>query len=175
MPHWSDNRAWRLLVPAVVVLGVVGALPLLAVVNYGLHDIFTLSLVSWVGLQWFAEILGSDRFLASLGRGGFLAHSDGDGGQADHGGDHRHVRVSDQHRHGDGDDLSVAVAAARHDLAGAKPHRARFHPAGVNGAAAQWRPALLGEAGAGGWPEGQEKRGPVPSDWPKAPGSLDQS
>ena len=32
MPHWSDNRAWRLLVPAVVVLGVVGALPLLAVI-----------------------------------------------------------------------------------------------------------------------------------------------
>lgn len=65
-PH--DNRAWLLLLPAVVLLLVIGVLPLLAVVNYGFHDIFTLSDVHWVGLEWFADILGSDRFLASLGR-----------------------------------------------------------------------------------------------------------
>jgi len=68
MAQRNDNRAWLLLLPALAVLGVVGALPLLAVVNYGLHDIFTLSDVHWVGGQWFADILGSDRFLASLGR-----------------------------------------------------------------------------------------------------------
>ncbi len=68
MPRPIDNRAWLLVAPALVVLGVVGALPLLAVVNYGLHDIFTLSDVHWVGVQWFADILGSERFLASLGR-----------------------------------------------------------------------------------------------------------
>jgi glycerol transport system permease protein len=65
-PH--DNRAWFLLLPACILLAVVGALPLLAVINYGFHDIFTLSDVHWVGLQWFSDILGSDRFLASLGR-----------------------------------------------------------------------------------------------------------
>lgn len=65
-PH--DNRAWLLLLPALALLGVVGALPLLAVVNYGFHDIFTLGDVHWVGLEWFETILGSDRFLASLGR-----------------------------------------------------------------------------------------------------------
>jgi glycerol transport system permease protein len=64
----QDNRAWLLLAPAVMLLGVVGALPLLAVFNYGFHDIFTLSDVHWVGMEWFAEILRSDRFLASLGR-----------------------------------------------------------------------------------------------------------
>lgn len=63
-----DNRAWLLLLPALAILGIVGALPLLAVVNYGFHDIFTLQKVHWVGLQWFSDILGSDRFLASLGR-----------------------------------------------------------------------------------------------------------
>ena len=68
MPRPIDNRAWLLVAPALAVLGVVGALPLLAVVNYGLHDIFTLSDVHWVGVQWFADILGSERFLASLGR-----------------------------------------------------------------------------------------------------------
>lgn len=65
-PH--DNRAWLLLLPALLLLGVVGALPLLAVINYGFHDIFTLSDVQWVGVEWFGDILRSDRFLASLGR-----------------------------------------------------------------------------------------------------------
>ncbi|MBU9699974.1 sugar ABC transporter permease [Rhodobacteraceae bacterium HSP-20] len=65
-PH--DNRAWLLLLPALLLLGVVGALPLLAVINYGFHDIFTLSDVQWVGVEWFGDILQSDRFLASLGR-----------------------------------------------------------------------------------------------------------
>ena len=65
-PH--DNRAWVLVTPVVLLLGLVGGLPLLAVINYGFHDIFTLSDVHWVGTDWFADILGSDRFLASLGR-----------------------------------------------------------------------------------------------------------
>lgn len=65
-PH--DNRAWLLVTPALVLLAVVGGLPLLAVINYGFHDIFTLSDVHWIGIDWFADILGSDRFLASLGR-----------------------------------------------------------------------------------------------------------
>lgn len=63
-----DNRAWVLVTPAVLLLTLVGGLPLLAVINYGFHDIFTLSDVHWVGVDWFADILGSDRFLASLGR-----------------------------------------------------------------------------------------------------------
>jgi glycerol transport system permease protein len=63
-----DNRAWVLVTPAILLLTLVGGLPLLAVINYGFHDIFTLSDVYWVGVDWFAGILGSDRFLASLGR-----------------------------------------------------------------------------------------------------------
>jgi glycerol transport system permease protein len=64
----QDNRAWFLVLPALSLLGLVGALPLLAVINYGFHDIFTLQDVFWVGAQWFTDILQSDRFLASLGR-----------------------------------------------------------------------------------------------------------
>jgi glycerol transport system permease protein len=63
-----NNRAWLLLLPALTLLALVGALPLLAVINYGFHDIFSLSDVHWVGVEWFADIMGSDRFLASLGR-----------------------------------------------------------------------------------------------------------
>ncbi|MGV8949967.1 MAG: carbohydrate ABC transporter permease [Cypionkella sp.] len=65
-PH--QNQAWLLLLPAIALLGVVGVLPLLAVINYGFHDIFSLSNVTWVGLDWFRDILASPRFLASLGR-----------------------------------------------------------------------------------------------------------
>lgn len=63
-----NNRAWLLLLPALALLGVVGALPLMAVINYGFHDIFSLTDVHWVGLDWFTDILQSQRFLASLGR-----------------------------------------------------------------------------------------------------------
>lgn len=63
-----DNRAWLLLLPAAVLLAVVGLLPLLAVVNYGFHDIFSLSDVHWVGIEWYQEILWSERFIASFGR-----------------------------------------------------------------------------------------------------------
>jgi glycerol transport system permease protein len=63
-----NNPAWFLVAPAALLLGLVGGLPLLAVINYGFHDIFTLSDVHWIGVDWFADILGSDRFLASLGR-----------------------------------------------------------------------------------------------------------
>ena len=63
-----NNRVWWLLLPALGLLGVVGVLPLLAVFNYGFHDIFQLSDVYWVGVDWFVDILGSKRFLASFGR-----------------------------------------------------------------------------------------------------------
>ena len=63
-----DNRAWILLLPAVLLLGVIGAVPLIAVLNFGFHDIFSLKDVHWVGVEWYADIIGSDRFLASFGR-----------------------------------------------------------------------------------------------------------
>jgi glycerol transport system permease protein len=68
MDRWPNHRAALLLLPALAVLALVGGLPLLAVINYGLHDIFTLHQISWVGLQWYQDILTSERFWASLGR-----------------------------------------------------------------------------------------------------------
>jgi glycerol transport system permease protein len=63
-----ENRMWLLLLPALTLMGVVGALPLLAVINYGFHDIFSLQDIHWVGVEWYREILGSARFWASMGR-----------------------------------------------------------------------------------------------------------
>lgn len=63
-----DNRAWLLVLPALCLLIVVGALPMVAVINYGFHDIFTLADPYWVGLQWYEDILQAPEFLASLAR-----------------------------------------------------------------------------------------------------------
>jgi glycerol transport system permease protein len=64
----TNNRAWLLMLPAITVLGVVGALPLLTVINYGFHDIFSLDNVHWIGTQWFYDIVTSASFHASFAR-----------------------------------------------------------------------------------------------------------
>lgn len=62
------NGAWLLMLPAAAVMVFVGVLPLIAVFNYGLHDIFSLADVHWVGVEWYEEIVTSSRFRESLGR-----------------------------------------------------------------------------------------------------------
>ncbi len=57
-----------LLLPALGVMGFVAVLPLLAVFNYSFHDIFSLDQAFWIGLDWYQEIVTSDRFLSSLVR-----------------------------------------------------------------------------------------------------------
>ncbi len=63
-----NNRAWLLLLPALTLLGVVGLLPLLTIINYGFHDIFSLQNIHWVSPQWFADIITAPLFHASFAR-----------------------------------------------------------------------------------------------------------
>lgn len=65
-PH--NNAAWLLMLPAVAVMGFVAVLPLIAVINYSFHDIFSLDTASWVGTEWYQAIMTSPRFWASLSR-----------------------------------------------------------------------------------------------------------
>ena len=65
-PH--DNRAWLLMLPAGAIMLTVGVVPLISVFNYSFHDIFTLQNLHWVGLDWYTELIRSDRFWGSLGR-----------------------------------------------------------------------------------------------------------
>lgn len=65
-PH--DNRAWFLLIPSGMVMLLVGVVPLISVFNYSFHDIFTLQDLHWVGVDWYRDVIRSDRFLGSLGR-----------------------------------------------------------------------------------------------------------
>jgi glycerol transport system permease protein len=61
-----DNRAWLLVLPAAGVMAFVGLLPIVTVLNFSFHDIFSLDLVHWVGADWFADIITSADFGASL-------------------------------------------------------------------------------------------------------------
>lgn len=63
-----DNRAWFLVLPALVIVTFVGILPLIAVTNYSFQDLFSLSNPYWIGVDWYRNIVTSERFYASLGR-----------------------------------------------------------------------------------------------------------
>lgn len=63
-----SNAAWLLMLPAAALMAVVGVIPLVAVFNYSLHDIFSLKDVLWIGPEWYHGIVTDPRFHASLGR-----------------------------------------------------------------------------------------------------------
>ncbi|MEH6645422.1 carbohydrate ABC transporter permease [Sulfitobacter sp.] len=65
---YRDNTGWLFALPATLVLGLVGLIPLITVVNYSFFEIFILDTRFWIGTEWYAEIIGFDRFWASLGR-----------------------------------------------------------------------------------------------------------
>lgn len=67
-PKPYSNAAWLLMLPAAVLMAVVGVIPLVTVFNYSLHDIFSLQDVQWVGAEWYHDIVTSGRFHASLAR-----------------------------------------------------------------------------------------------------------
>ena len=57
-----------MLIPASLIMLVVGVVPLVSVFNYSFHDIFTLQKLHWVGMDWYQEIVRSPRFHGSLAR-----------------------------------------------------------------------------------------------------------
>jgi len=62
------HSGWLFVVPAALVLGFVGLIPLITVVNYSFFEIFILDSRFWIGTEWYADIIGSERFWASFGR-----------------------------------------------------------------------------------------------------------
>ena len=63
-----DNRSWLLVVPALMLVLFSAAVPLMAVVNYSLHDVFFGNQLIWVGTKWFEQVLRSSEFYGSLSR-----------------------------------------------------------------------------------------------------------
>lgn len=64
----SNNTGWMFVLPAVLLLGLVGLIPLITVINYSFFEIFILDQRFWVGTEWYGEIISSGRFWSSFGR-----------------------------------------------------------------------------------------------------------
>ncbi|WP_281993353.1 carbohydrate ABC transporter permease [Sulfitobacter geojensis] len=64
----QDSSGWVFVAPAIVIMGLVGLVPLLTVVNYSFFEIFILESRFWVGLEWYTEIIRAPRFWSSFGR-----------------------------------------------------------------------------------------------------------
>jgi glycerol transport system permease protein len=64
----QNNSGWVFILPAALILGFVGLIPLITVINYSFFDIFILESRFWVGLEWYGGIISSGRFWASFGR-----------------------------------------------------------------------------------------------------------
>jgi glycerol transport system permease protein len=63
-----NNAGWIFVLPAAVLLGLVGLIPLITVINYSFFEIFILDQRFWVGTEWYDDIIGSGRFWSSFGR-----------------------------------------------------------------------------------------------------------
>ncbi|MEM9781836.1 MAG: sugar ABC transporter permease [Pseudomonadota bacterium] len=57
----QDNRAWWMVLPVLLLVAFSAIIPLMTVVNYSVQDTFGNNEFFWVGLEWFGEVLGSDR------------------------------------------------------------------------------------------------------------------
>jgi len=68
MEKTPNNRAWFLVLPMLVVVAFSAVIPLMTVVNYAVNDTFGNNQFFWAGLDWFDEMLHSDRLWAALGR-----------------------------------------------------------------------------------------------------------
>ena len=66
MQKTSDNRAWLLIIPALALIILCAAIPLITMVNYSVQDVFAGDQFVWVGTHWFESILSSADFWQSL-------------------------------------------------------------------------------------------------------------
>jgi glycerol transport system permease protein len=68
MDKTVNQKAWFLILPVLVLVAFSAVVPLMTVVNYSVQDTFGDNEFFWAGLEWFEEMLGSDRLWNALGR-----------------------------------------------------------------------------------------------------------
>lgn len=66
MNKTTNQKAWWLVVPVVVLVAFNALIPLMTVVNYSVQETFGNNQFFWEGVGWFEKILRSERFHASL-------------------------------------------------------------------------------------------------------------
>lgn len=68
MKKTVNQKAWFLVLPVLLLVGFSAVIPLMTVVNYSVQDTFGNNQFFEVGLEWFEEILHSERIHDALGR-----------------------------------------------------------------------------------------------------------
>jgi glycerol transport system permease protein len=68
MEKTVNQKAWFLVLPVFLLVAFSAVIPLMTVVNYSFQDTFGDNAFFWAGLEWFQEMLASDRLWGALGR-----------------------------------------------------------------------------------------------------------
>jgi glycerol transport system permease protein len=68
MEKTVNQKAWFLVIPVLVLVAFSAVIPLMTVVNYSVQDTFGDNEFFWAGLDWFDEMVQSDRLWAAFGR-----------------------------------------------------------------------------------------------------------
>lgn len=63
-----NEKAWFLVLPVLVLVAFSAVIPLMTVVNYSVQDTFGSNVFFWAGLEWFRDMLQSERMWNALGR-----------------------------------------------------------------------------------------------------------
>ncbi|KEO90057.1 ABC transporter permease [Erythrobacter longus] len=68
MEKTTNQRAWFLVLPVLILVAFSSIIPMMTVVNYSFQDSFGGNEFFWVGLEWYRELLRSERLWDALGR-----------------------------------------------------------------------------------------------------------
>ncbi|WP_375594316.1 sugar ABC transporter permease [Algihabitans albus] len=68
MEKIQNNKAWLFVLPVLVLVAFSAVIPLMTVVNYSVQDTFGNNVFFWAGLEWYVQVLESERFHAALWR-----------------------------------------------------------------------------------------------------------
>ncbi len=63
-----NQKAWFLILPVMILVAFSAVIPLMTVVNYSVQDTFGQNQFFWAGLDWFKDMLHSERMWNALGR-----------------------------------------------------------------------------------------------------------
>ena len=68
MEKTTNQKAWFLVMPVLFLVAFSAVIPLMTVVNYSVQDTFGNNVFFWAGLEWFRDMLASERMHSALGR-----------------------------------------------------------------------------------------------------------
>jgi len=57
-----NQKAWFMVLPVFLVVAFSAVIPLMTVVNYSVQDTFGNNVFSWIGMDWFKDLIHSERF-----------------------------------------------------------------------------------------------------------------